>query len=55
MIVTYHSHYYFTSAKDLRFYFSQFLDSKLSELRKIVSASEKNIQRYNESVTISTI
>lgn len=46
-------HYYLTSAKELRSFFAEFLNSKPSELRKIVTASEKNIQRYHESVTIS--
>jgi predicted GTPase len=46
-------HYYLSGAKELRNCFAQFLETKLLELSKIVSAADRNIQRYNEIVRIS--
>jgi len=46
-------HYYLSGAKDMRNFFASFLEAKLVELNKIVSAAGRNIQRYNEIVRIS--
>jgi predicted GTPase len=46
-------HYYRSGAKELRNFFAQFLEAKLTELNKIVAAAGRNIQRYNEIVRIS--
>jgi predicted GTPase len=51
-----HSHkvqFYLTSAKDVRVFFEQFLNTKITELHKIVSVAGKNIQLYNETVMIT--
>ena len=46
-------HFYLVSAKELRGFFAEFLDTKLIELNKIVSSASRNIQRYHEIVQIS--
>ena len=46
--------YYLTSAKELRDYFALFLSDKLHNLNKIVETANKNINRYNEHVRISS-
>jgi predicted GTPase len=51
-----HSHkvaFFQTTAEGLRDFFSSFLDAKLSELTRIVSGAEKNIEKYHEGVSIS--
>jgi predicted GTPase len=46
-------HFYLSGAKDLRDFFGAFLDGKLVELNKIVTAADRNIKTYNEIVRIS--
>jgi hypothetical protein len=46
-------HFYSTGAKELRQFFAEFLKAKLAELAKILTAAERNIQKYNEIVSIS--
>jgi predicted GTPase len=46
-------HYYLSGAKELRDFFAGFLNSKLTELNKIVAAAARNIQKYQENVNIS--
>lgn len=46
-------HFYQSGAKELRDYFSEFLNGKLKELNKIVDAAGKNVSKYNEIVKIS--
>jgi predicted GTPase len=45
--------YYLSGAKELRDFFADFLDTKLTELNKIVGAAERNIQKYQQIVQIS--
>ena len=46
-------HYFFSTAKELKQFFSSFLDDKLRELNKIVGAASQNIDLYNANVRIS--
>ncbi len=46
-------HYFQTTAEKLRDFFSSFIDAKLSELARIVSGADRNIQKYQEGVNIS--
>jgi len=46
-------HFYRSSAKSLRVFFSGIVDKKLSELTKIVEAAKKNIEKYQQLVQIS--
>lgn len=54
--VTMHSHkvsFFLHTSASLREFFSAFLDAKLNELNRIVSGAEKNIVKYNQSVSIA--
>jgi predicted GTPase len=46
-------HFYRSSAKSLRVFFSGIVEKKLSELTKIVEAANKNIEKYQQLVQIS--
>ena len=46
-------HFYRSSARSLRVFFSGIVDKKLSELTKIVEAAKKNIEKYQQLVQIS--
>jgi predicted GTPase len=46
-------HFYLTAARELSNVFAEFLDSKLSDLRAMVSLAERNIREYNRGVEIS--
>ena len=46
-------HFYRSSAKSLRVFFSGIVEKKLSELTKIVEAAKKNIDKYQQLVQIS--
>jgi predicted GTPase len=46
-------HFYRSSSKSLRIFFSGIVDKKLSELTKIVDAANKNIEKYQQLVQIS--
>jgi hypothetical protein len=46
-------HFYLSGARELRGFFAAFLETKLIELRKIVAAAARNIERYQENVQIS--
>jgi predicted GTPase len=46
-------HFYLSGARELRGFFAAFLETKLVELRKIVAAAARNIERYQENVQIS--
>lgn len=51
-----HSHkvaYYLRSAKELKLFFSDFLDKKLTELNNIVNKAENSVTKYDELVRIS--
>ena len=46
-------HFYRSSAKSLRVFFSSIVEKKLSELTKIVEAAKKNIEKFQRLVQIS--
>jgi predicted GTPase len=46
-------HFYLSGARELKDFFATFLEAKLVQLRKIVAAAARNIERYQENVQIS--